>query len=149
MFPHTQNSPAAVGTMWDIKGNHLIDPQDPWMPCGDAANTLGGRSLYFQGWFLYQEAKAFNSLSVFLFINQKSSPFASLQRFPLKWHSLFNFTFILLFTSKINILEFPVGLHKQVEGILYGVCFGRGDDMSVFASTLGPLAIYFLIFIKK
>lgn len=27
--------------------------------------------------------------------------------------SLFNFTFISLFMSRINILNFPVGLHKQ------------------------------------
>lgn len=52
-----------------------------------------------------------------LYQPEKLPPFESLRRFPLKWHSVFNFTFISLFTSKINILEFPVGLRKQVEGI--------------------------------
>lgn len=122
----------------DIKENHLTDPWDPWLPCGDAANTVGGCSLYFQGWFLYQEAKVFKSLFMFLFIKQKSSPIDSLQRFPLKWHSLFNFTFILLFTSKINIPEFPTGLHKQAAGICI-VCVLEGVMVCLCLHPLSAL----------
>lgn len=52
------------------------------MPCGDAANTSGIGGGEISVFSLYQVAKTSESLCMFLFINQKSCPFETLQEIP-------------------------------------------------------------------
>lgn len=76
---------------------------------------------------------------LFFFLN-RAAPLKACSKFLLNG-SLFNFTLILLFRSKFNILKFPACLCKQAEG----ACWGKGVGMSVFASTLGPRAKHFTV----
>lgn len=78
---------------------HLTDPWDTWMPCGDVLNALIGqrRSVSLSGGWNLRRAS----------VCGKSASLNPCRDFLFKWQRLFNFAFISLFSSRVNIVQSP------------------------------------------